>query len=232
MLPPSCTLNIEPAATADRAKVTIPFIVPRDTAGPGVLVPMETSRPLTPGGRDVRHYEFNIKDTGLSYEAGDALAIFSTNGADRVDEFLEWYGMSREDVVSIEKGSAPLPNHFTAGQLFTEYLDIFGRPKRNFIEMLGLMAQAADEKEELQHLLTKEGKPELRSLVDNTTTTAEMLQLFPSAQVPLEYLLDFVPVIKPRLYSIASASEMHPDHIHTCIVEEDWKRDDGTTRHG
>ena len=61
------------------------------------------------------------------------------------------------------------------------------------------MAQAPDEKEALQHLLTKEGKPELRRLVDDTTTTAEMLQLFPSAKVPLEYLLDFVPAIKPRL---------------------------------
>ena len=39
-------------------------------------------------------------------------------------------------------------------------------------------------------------------------------------------------MIKPRLYSIASASEMHSDHIHTCIVEEDWARKDGTQRHG
>ena len=232
MLPASCTLKIEPKASADYSKIVKPFIMPRDTAGPSTLVPMETSRPLTPGGRDVRHYEFNIKGTGLTYDAGDALAIFSTNGADRVDEFLSWYGLDRDDVISIEKGSQPLPNHFTADQLFTQVLDIFGRPKRNFIEMLGLMATAPDEKEALQALLTKEGKPDLRKLVDNTTTTAEMLQLFPSAKVPVEYLLDFVPTIKPRLYSIASASEMHPDHIHTCIVEEDWKRDDGTMRHG
>merc|ERR1719506_3133527 len=105
MLLASCTLKIEPAATADRSKVTIPFIVPRDTAGPGTLVPMETSRPFTPGGRDVRHYEFNIEGTGLTYDAGDALAIFSTNGADRVDAFLKWYGLARDDIVSIEKGS-------------------------------------------------------------------------------------------------------------------------------
>ena len=229
--PPSSTITIEPEAEA-AGKVKVPFIMPRDAGGPSTLVPIETSRPLTPGGRDVRHYEFNIKGTGLSYDAGDALAIFSTNGADRVDEFLEWYGMSRGDVVSIEKGAVPLPNHVTAGQLFTEHLDIFGRPKRNFIEMLGLMATAPDEKEALQNLLTKEGKPELRAIVDDTTTTAEMLQMFPSAKVPLEYLLDFVPVIKPRLYSIASASEMHPDHIHTCIVEEDWQKKDGTARHG
>ena len=138
MLPASCTLKIEPKASADYSKIVKPFIMPRDTAGPSTLVPMETSRPLTPGGRDVRHYEFNIKGTGLTYDAGDALAIFSTNGADRVDEFLSWYGLDRDDVISIEKGSQPLPNHFTAGQLFTQVLDIFGRPKRNFIEMLGL----------------------------------------------------------------------------------------------
>merc|ERR1719506_1904794 len=233
VLPATCTLKIDPAAVADLSKVTIPFIVPRDTAGPGVLVPLETSRPLTPGGRDVRHYEFNIEGTGLSYDAGDALAVFSTNGADRVDAFLQQMGMARNDVVSIEKGSVALPNNFTVGQLFTEYLDIFGRPKRNFIEMLGLMATDPAEQEALHHLLTKEGKPELRKLVDDTTTTAEMLQLFPSAKIPLEYLLDFVPVIKPRLYSIASASEMHPDHIHTCIVEEEWtKKSTGEQRRG
>jgi len=45
-------------------------------------------------------------------------------------------------------------------------------------------------------------------------------------------MLDFVPQIKPRLYSIASASEMHPDHVHLCVVEEDWKKKDGEVRHG
>ena len=94
------------------------------------------------------------------------------------------------------------------------------------------MATDPAEKEALQALLTKEGKPDLRALIDDTTTTAEMLGMFPSAKVPLEYLIDFVPVIKPRLYSIASASEMHPNHIHTCIVEEDWAKKDGTVRHG
>ena len=214
MLPASCTLAVAPGS-ASVGKVTIPFIMPRDTAGPSTLVPMETSRPLTPGGRDVRHYEFNIKGTGLTYDAGDALAIFSTNGADRVDDFLSWYGMARDDVISIEKGAMPLPNHFTAGQLFTEHLDIFGRPKRNFIEMLGLMATAPDEREALQALLTKE-EARRRKLVDNTTTTAEMLRLFPSAKVPLEYLLDFVPAIKPRLYDrvgVGDALRPHP-HVH------------------
>ena len=85
LLPPSSTIAIEAAAVGG-SKVQIPFILPRDAGGPSTLVPLETSRPLTPGGRDVRHFEWNIKGTGISYDAGDALAVFSTNGADRVDE--------------------------------------------------------------------------------------------------------------------------------------------------
>ena len=68
----------------------------------------------------------------------------------------------------------------------------------------------------------------LRALIDDTTTTAEMLGMFPSAKVPLEYLIDFVPVIKPRLYSIASASEMHPNHIHTLLLQSQGQRENHT----
>lgn len=78
---PTATITIEAEADAG-GKVKVPFIMPRDAGGASTLVPITTSRPLTPGGRDVRHYEFAIEGTGLSYDAGDALAIFSTNGAD------------------------------------------------------------------------------------------------------------------------------------------------------
>ena len=47
----------------------------------------------------------------------------------------------------------------------------------------------------MQHLITKEGKADLRKIIDNTTTTAELMQLFPSAQMPIEYMLDFVPQV-------------------------------------
>lgn len=235
MLPASTTIRVEAKDTADPAAVSsVPkILMPRDAAGAGVMVPIETMRALTPAGRDLRHYEFNIEGTGLSYEAGDALGIFSTNGKDRVDDFLHWYGLKSDDIISVEKPSGVSnaigggAQHFTAGQLFSQHLDIFGRPKRQFIEMLALMAEDPAEKEELFNLLTKEGKDHFRELTDDTNTTADYLRMYPSAKVPVEYLLDFVPAIKPRLYSIASASEMHPNHIHTCIVEEDWEKKDG-----
>jgi len=212
-----------------------PFITPHDAVGPGVLVPLESCRPLTPGGRDLRQYEFNIEGTGLTYDAGDALAIFSTNGEDRVAQFLDWYGVSPDtklQLLDVGRSGLKVPEHVTAHQLFTQHLDIFGRPKRNFYEMLSLLAEKPEERERLEFLISKEGKSDMRALVKDTVTHADVMKMFPSARVPIEYLLDYVPSIKPRLYSIGSASEMYPNHIHLGIVEEDWKNSHGEMRRG
>jgi len=97
-----------------------------------------------------------------------------------------------------------------------------------------LLCLVKDEKERtyLEHLISKDGKDEMRGLVKETTNYADLLKLFPSAKVPVEYLIDFIPNIKPRLYSIASAPEMFPDVIQLCVVQEDWTLKSGEERHG
>jgi len=112
-------------------------------------------------------------------------------------------------------------------------LDIFGKPKRIFWEIMEILAKNESEKKQLQHLLSKEGKTDMRKLIDEEKLNyADLMQLFPSARVPLEYVIDFVLPIKPRLYSIASAPEMFPDQIQLCIVQEDWNTSKGEERHG
>jgi sulfite reductase (NADPH) flavoprotein alpha-component len=43
-------------------------------------------------------------------------------------------------------------------QLFTEVLDVFGRPGRRFYEFLAKVATDETEKAKIKHLLTKDGK--------------------------------------------------------------------------
>ena len=236
LLPPSNIVKIE-SANESTAEI-VDFIEPYDAGGKGVKIPLQTSTLLTPGGRDVRHYEWNIEDSGMDYTAGDALGVFSTNGKDRVNQFLDWYGLKMDDVITVtptneDEAILPVEKSMTAGQLFTQYLDIFGRPKRSFYEMLMILATDEEEKAVLKNLISKEGKDELRELIDDTVTYADLMKMFPSAQVPLDYLLEFVPSIKPRLYSIASDAMMHPNHIELCVVEEDWtKNSTGEMRRG
>tara|TARA_B110000090_G_C13027382_1_gene310441 strand:- start:105 stop:572 length:468 start_codon:yes stop_codon:yes gene_type:complete len=151
------------------------------------------SRPLTPLGRDVRHYEWDISNVDCEYEAGDAMGVFSTNGRDKTEEFLQWYGLAADDVIhlAVQEGQEglDLPTTVTALQLFSQHLDIFGRPKRPFYETMSLLATDDEEKAELEHLITKEGRGDLREIIDDTITYAELMQKFPSARVPIEYLL-------------------------------------------
>jgi sulfite reductase alpha subunit-like flavoprotein len=45
----------------------------------------------------------------------------------------------------------------------------------------------------------------MKDLINESVTYADLLIRFPSALPSLEYLIEYIPAIKPRLYSIASS---------------------------
>lgn len=61
------------------------------------------------------------------------------------------------------------------------------------------------DKKQLKYLLTPEGKDDFNKLVAETVTVADLLEKFPTATPSVEYMIEYFPLIKPRLYSIASA---------------------------
>lgn len=46
--------------------------------------------------------------------------------------------------------------------------------------------------------------------------------MFPSTIPDLDYLAQYIPPVKPRLYSIASHPDFVGDQIQLCIVVDDW----------
>jgi len=48
----------------------------------------------------------------------------------------------------------------------------------------------------------------------------------------VEQLLEMIPPIKPRHYSIASSMKMYPNSVHLLVVVEDWKTPSGKYRVG
>lgn len=166
---------------------------------------------------------------------GDCLGVYPQNNRQEVNEFLEEYGINPNAIVHLEDTQDrkdPLPSTVSTSQLFTEVLDVFGKPSRRFYETLAIAAQDEGEKKRIEHLLSKEGKDDLKELAKETMTHADLLKMFPSTKLSLEYLLDHIPRIRPRLYSIASASEMHGEALHLCIVKDDWTTPSGKYRQG
>ncbi|CAH1775312.1 unnamed protein product [Owenia fusiformis] len=231
LLPASYSVYIDQAGTIPVAEGPI-------CAPPGTKqCPMPINMLLSPPDydRDIRHYEFDLKGLNMPYGVGECLGIYPHNDPKQVDQFLQDYGMSPNAVVQLEDTTnrkEPYPSIVSAKQLFTEIIDIFGRPSRRFYEALGILCKDESEKKRIEFLLSKEGKDDFRELVKETTTYADLLKMFPSANVPLEYIIDYIPRIKPRLYSIASSQEMHGDRLHLCIVKEDWTTPSGKYQEG
>jgi len=173
----------------------------------------------------------------MAYSCGDTLGIYPHNPNEMVEQFCDWFGRSPNEMIRLRDPASvrkpPLPMEISIRQLFSQQLDIFGWPKRRFYEMLSICTTDEAERKTLQYLISKEGKAELReNFVGETLHYWDVLKMFPNAQVPLEYLIDFVPTIKPRLYSIASSQEMRGENLHLCVVGDDWTTPSGVYRHG
>mmetsp|Transcript_55477 Transcript_55477/g.135929 ORF Transcript_55477/g.135929 Transcript_55477/m.135929 type:complete len:1940 (-) Transcript_55477:267-6086(-) len=222
----------------DPKSVNTPYekIVP---SGAAALELTENSL-LTPEGydRDIRHYAFKIKGTHVRYEVGDVLAIFPRNSKDAADEFCAMYGLDPEEelrVSSLPDARNAIPEELKVRQLFECVLDVYGKPNRRFYDQLALFATDAEEKATLEALTSDEtkGKEMYRDLTEQMVNHADVFKLFKSARPPLEQLMNMIPVMKPRSYSIASSPLMHPDEIQLCIVAVDWEvPEKGETRHG
>ncbi|KAF9904882.1 hypothetical protein EC991_002245 [Linnemannia zychae] len=206
------------------------------------LVKITENRRLTPTtyDRNVFHLEFDTTNTGLKYEIGDALGIHGWNDTQEVLDFIEFYGEKPETVVIVPRAlakNAPegtIARHQTNSlfQILQQTLDLFGRPSKRFYADLIPHATNAAEKERLAYLISAEGAQEFKDRVDETLTHADILREFPSAHPSIPQLINMLPAIKPRHYSIASSQKAHPNSVHLLIVAVEWTAPSGKARFG
>jgi sulfite reductase (NADPH) flavoprotein alpha-component len=192
-------------------------------------------RRLTPAqyDRNVAHYDFDTHGKFEYNGLGEALAVFGHNDVHEVEKFLSWYGLNGNDLVytlsSRRDGGKEI---MSVQQLFTQVLDIFGRPTKDFYSELAEFATEQKQKDRLLWLVSGEGAQAFKERVDETVSCFDVLQEFPSAHPPLSELIAMTPDIKPRLYSISSSGKAHPKNIHLLVVVHDWETPAGRLKEG
>jgi len=199
-------------------------------------VTVKENRRLTPltYDRNVFHIEFDLGDSGLTYNIGEALGIHADNDPEQVQDFIRFYGLNTDDLVQVP--SRENPNVFetrTVHQALVQNLDILGKPPKRFYESLAEFATDEKEKAHLASLGGKEGAEEFknRSEVD-TTTYVDVLEEFASAHPSFSDLARIVAPLKRREYSIASAQAVTPTSVALMIVVVEWVDPKGRTRYG
>ncbi|OMJ24052.1 putative sulfite reductase [NADPH] flavoprotein component [Smittium culicis] len=182
---------------------------------------------LTPESydRNLFHIEFDIGSSGLTYAIGEALGVYGENDKDDTLNFLNWYGVNPDTLFTKYFSDKAITN--TSYQWVKQKLDIFGRPGKKFYEFLAAHATDEDEAAQLKYIVSPEGKESFKQRVEDTVTYADLLLEFKSAHPPFSALIDNVPFIKQRHYSISSSANMHPNKVHLLIVTVGWDNKNG-----
>jgi sulfite reductase (NADPH) flavoprotein alpha-component len=210
-----------------------------DLAEKNFIVTVTENRRLTPldYDRNVFHMEFSTAGTGLKYAVGEALGIHGLNDEEEVREFIEWYGLDANGLVSYASREDPAGKleTRTVFQLFQQNLDVFGKPPKAFYEALSKYATTREEARHLRFISSAEGSSTFKKWAElDTVTYVDVLKAFPSARANfgIEDMIREISPIKPRHYSIASSQNAVGDSVHLLVVTVDWENSSGMKRFG
>jgi len=112
----------------------------------------------------------------------------------------------------------------TLKEIFTTRLDFTAVPGRSFIDWLSHFTSDPIETERLQEFCSIDGQDDLFEYARRPRRTIlEVLSEFKSASIPLDYIHDVFPQIRPRQFSIASSPKLFPNQIHLLVAVVNYK---------
>ncbi|KJX97634.1 sulfite reductase flavoprotein alpha-component [Zymoseptoria brevis] len=210
-----------------------------DLSAKTAIVHVKEHRRLTPASydRNIFHIEFDLGDSGVKYDIGEALGIHAENDKAHVEEFIKWYGLDPDEIVEVpSREDASILENRTVYQSLVQNVDIFGRPPKRFYEALSEFASDEKEKTELLLLGTggnQEAQQEFKRRAEvDTVTFADVLLEFPSAHPSFHDIVRIVSPMKRREYSIASSQKVTPNSVSLLIVTVNWVDPKGRDRFG
>lgn len=172
-------------------------------------------RITTESANEVIHYEIDLGDSGITYDAGDSLGVYFLNAESLVDEFIKHTKVNPGDKVKLASGS-----EVTIKKALTEHLDVTETTPQ-FVR-----AYAS--------YLAADGKKDLAPIVDDSAALSEYIQdrppVFIVADHPVnlsaQQLHDLFRPLTPRLYSIASSQEEVGEEVHITVKTVRYDNDE------
>jgi len=187
----------------------------------GVLI---SNTILTPANFLPSMHRYQIKlPVGMTYEAGDHVAILAQNDIEQVKAVLSALKLNGDDVLEVSttlpEGFNIIPEKVTIRQLFTQYLDLNGLPSRNLIRAFRQVCNNQFKKEDLIAILDPTHPQKYNDLVKDISSGDFMIEYSKYGIPPLEIIVSACSQIRPRLYSIASAPENTSKIIDLIITD-------------
>ncbi len=156
--------------------------------------------------KDTRHVEIDLGDSGLAYEAGDALGVFPTNCPAQVQSILDVLNFDGEEAVQTH----------TQERLPLRFVLIHRYEIRNLKPgFLRRMSQSPGD-ESLLSLLGSDA-PETLAHYIREREIIDVLLDHPGAIESPQHFLACLEPLQPRLYSIASSQKAVGNSVHLTV---------------
>lgn len=152
--------------------------------------------------KDVRHLEFDLSGSGLSYQSGDVLGVYFENDPALVNEILTALGLSAEEQVALQDQTLPLSTALQTQFELTQNTAAFVKNYAVLANHTELNAIVADSEQ-------------LQNFVQNTPLV-DVINSYPAA-LSAAQLLALLRPLTPRLYSIASAQAEVGEEVHLSV---------------
>jgi cytochrome P450 / NADPH-cytochrome P450 reductase len=170
--------------------------------------------------RSARHIELQLP-AGMEYQTGDHLGVLPRNNIDQIRRVMARFGLDAGTYVTINPTGGGTYTHIPLGES-APLLGILGAcvelqdvASRNDLAVLARYATDPDQAAELTTMsgLDDAGRAAYREKVATPRRSVlELLDDFPSIDLPFNVYLELLPPMRPRYYSISSS----PAVTNTC----------------
>nr|XP_029121099.1 NADPH-dependent diflavin oxidoreductase 1 isoform X3 [Elaeis guineensis] len=180
----------------------------------------------------------------MDYQVGDVVEILPSQDPIAVDAFIQHCNLDQDCYItvqprdnekqSIDSHVKSLMHPVKLKDFVALTMDVASAsPRRYFFEVMSFYATAEHEKERLQYFASPEGRDDLYQYNQKERRTVlEVLEDFPSVQMPFEWLVQMVPPLKTRAFSISSSPSAHPNQVHLTVSIVSWITPFKRKRHG
>ena len=170
--------------------------------------------------KDVRHIEIDLGESGISYQAGDALGVWFENSTVLVEELIAALDFASQDEVTVAGESIELLTALKSKYEITQ-------TSLNFVEFWANQTQSS----ELLTLLDDKAALREYAAKHQVVDVVKSAPLDSEATITAQEFIDALRKITPRLYSIASSQSEVEEEVHLTVGLVEYKEGD-TTRQG
>lgn len=172
--------------------------------------------------RSKRHLEIELP-AGMSYRAGDYLAVLPLNPAANVERALRRFGFDRETQLILHapqsQTALPTGHPVHAAELLTSYLELSQPATRKQIETLMAQTPCPPEKMALGALLAEPAYQ--AEVLEKRLSLLDLLERTASCELGFGQFLTMLPILHARQYSISSSPLWNPGHCTLTVAVVD-----------